>query len=192
MYYVLCGYTTKGATTPSLESTFLFVLVRVFANGQRDWSSISGRVTPKTQKCYLMPPYLTLIIISYGSRVSGAIQGKELHPTLHHGVVAIKKGTFRSPSTMDGQVTNLFVRMGRPLVRLRLRSKARSNSDRPITFTFGLIPSGKAWTPYPPIYGLNSKTCYSNRMALALNNPWRLKSNQTKPFVCFLLSWLTS
>ena len=42
-----------------------------------DQGSIPGQVIPKTQKWYLMPPCLTLNIISYGSRVNGAIQGKE-------------------------------------------------------------------------------------------------------------------
>ena len=36
---------------------------RVFANGPGDWGSISGRVIPKTQKWYLIPPWLTLNII---------------------------------------------------------------------------------------------------------------------------------
>ena len=38
---------------------------------------------------YLIPPCLTFSIIRYGSRVTGAIQEKELHPPLHLGVVAI-------------------------------------------------------------------------------------------------------
>ena len=49
---------------------------KVFTNGPRDQGSIPGRVIPKTQKWCLMPPYLTLSIIWYGSRVSRAIQGK--------------------------------------------------------------------------------------------------------------------
>ena len=48
------------------------IMVRVFANGQGNLGSIPGRVIPKTQKWYLMPPCLTLSIIRYGS-----IQGKE-------------------------------------------------------------------------------------------------------------------
>ena len=37
---------------------------------------------------------------------------------------------------------------------------ASSISSRPITFTFGLIPSEKAWTTLSPSYGLNNtKTC---------------------------------
>ena len=43
--------------------------VIVFANGSGDLGSIPGRVIPKTQKWYLMPPCLTLSIIRYGSRV---------------------------------------------------------------------------------------------------------------------------
>ena len=48
-------------------------MVRVFTNGREDWNSIPDQVIPKTQKWYLMPPCLTLSIIKYGSRVSGAI-----------------------------------------------------------------------------------------------------------------------
>ena len=45
-----------------------------------------------------MSPYLKISIIKYGSRVSGTIEGKELCPPLHLGVLAIEKGTFGSPS----------------------------------------------------------------------------------------------
>ena len=44
-------------------------MVRVFANGPGDWGSIQGRVIPKTQKWYLIPPCLTFSIIRYGSWV---------------------------------------------------------------------------------------------------------------------------
>ena len=40
-----------------------------------------------------------------GECVSGAIQGKEQHLTLHLGVVVIKKGAFRLLSTMVCQLT---------------------------------------------------------------------------------------
>ena len=50
-----------------------------------------------------MAPCLTLNIIKYESRVSGAILGKEYHPLLYLSVVAIEKGVFRSPSTMVRQ-----------------------------------------------------------------------------------------
>ena len=52
------------------------------------------------KKWYLMPPCLTLSIIWYGSRVSGAIQGKGYAPPLHLYVLAIEKGAFGSPSTI--------------------------------------------------------------------------------------------
>ena len=58
-----------------------------FAIGLGDLGSILGQVIPKTQKKKLVPPCLTLSIIRYKSRVSGAIHGK--HHPLHHSVVAI-------------------------------------------------------------------------------------------------------
>ena len=63
---------------------------------------------PKTRKLYLMPPYLTLSIIKYRSRVSGAIQQKHLRPPLHHDVLAIEKGT-RFLSTTVGQHIYIYV-----------------------------------------------------------------------------------
>ena len=50
-----------------------------------------------------MPSYLILGIIRYVSRVSRAIQRKELHPPLHLGVVVFEKGAFGSPSTTVAQ-----------------------------------------------------------------------------------------
>ena len=47
-------------------------MVRVLFNSLGDWGSILGRVISKTQKWYLMPACLTLCIIRYGSKVSGA------------------------------------------------------------------------------------------------------------------------
>ena len=44
-------------------------MVRVFANGPGDWCWIPGRVIPKTQKWYLMPPCLTLSTVRYRSRI---------------------------------------------------------------------------------------------------------------------------
>ena len=52
-------------------------MVSVSINGPGDWESISGQVIPKTQNVYLMPPWLTLSIIKYVSRVSGSIQRKK-------------------------------------------------------------------------------------------------------------------
>ena len=54
--------------------------VSVFANGPGDLGSIPGRVIPKTQKWYLMPPCLTLSIIRYGSRVKWSNPGKGVVP----------------------------------------------------------------------------------------------------------------
>ena len=49
-------------------------MVRVFANGP---DSIPSRVIPKIQKILLDFSCLILSIIKYGSRIIGAIQGKE-------------------------------------------------------------------------------------------------------------------
>ena len=55
---------------------------RVFANGSGDWHLISGQVIPKTfKKWYLIPPYLTLSIIRYVSRVKRSNPGKGLAPS---------------------------------------------------------------------------------------------------------------
>ena len=48
-------------------------MARVFANGQWDRVSLSGRVIRKTQRWYLMLLCLTVRIIRYTSRVSGPI-----------------------------------------------------------------------------------------------------------------------
>ena len=84
-------------------------MVRVFANGPGNGSSIPGRVIPKTEKQYLMPPSLTLSIIRKRSRVSGAIQGKKWCPPLHLGVVAVEKEAFGSPSISVGQLIYIYI-----------------------------------------------------------------------------------
>ena len=71
------------------------IMVRVFANDPRDQGSIPGRVIPKAQKWYLIPLWLILSIIRHGSRVSGAIQWKEVYPSL-----AIDKRAFGRPTTL--------------------------------------------------------------------------------------------
>ena len=64
-----------------IETPYIYLpiggMFRMFSNGPGDWGSIPGGVITKTQKWYLMPLCLTLSIIKYGSRISGAIQGKE-------------------------------------------------------------------------------------------------------------------
>ena len=56
-------------------------MVRVFANGPGYLGSIIGRVIPKTQKWYLMSPFLTLSIIRYGSGVKFVNPGKGVAPS---------------------------------------------------------------------------------------------------------------
>ena len=79
---------------------------RVFANGPGDRGSIPGRAIPKTQKMVLDPALLN--IQHYRVRIKGKvelIQGMELRPPLHLGVVAIEKGAFGSPSTKVANFT---------------------------------------------------------------------------------------
>ena len=47
------------------------------ANSAGDLDSITGRVIPKSQKLVLDASLFTIIIKRYGSRVNGAIQGKD-------------------------------------------------------------------------------------------------------------------
>ena len=56
-------------------------MVKVFANGPGELRSISGRVIPKIQEWYLMPPCLTLCIIRYLSRVKWSNPEKGLDPS---------------------------------------------------------------------------------------------------------------
>ena len=76
----------------------------IFADGSGDQGSIPGPVIPKTKKWYLISPCLTLRIITYGSRVSSAIPGKEKYPPLHLGVTAIEKGALDY-----GQPTYIYI-----------------------------------------------------------------------------------
>ena len=69
--------------------------VSVFANRPGDLGSIPGRVIPKTQKWYLMPPCLTLSIIRYGSRVKWSNPGKGVAPSPTHWCSKLSK---REPS----------------------------------------------------------------------------------------------
>ena len=86
-------------------------MVTVFANDPGYQDSISSRVIPMIQKMVYNASLLythTLSIIKYGSRASGINEGKEVRPSLHLGVAAIKKGAFGLPSTTVGQL-NLYI-----------------------------------------------------------------------------------
>ena len=51
---------------------------------------------------------LLCLTLSFIKGKSGTIQGKELRPSLHLGVVAIEKGAFRFPSTAVANYNNLY------------------------------------------------------------------------------------
>ena len=59
----------------------------------------------RLKEWYLMPLYLALSIIKYGSRVTWSNPGKEYHPSLQLDVVAIEKGAFGSPLTTVANFT---------------------------------------------------------------------------------------
>ena len=59
-----------------------------------------------TLKWYLIPPCLTLSTISYGSEVSGAMQGMELRPPLHFGVLAIETELSGQPQLRSPNLTS--------------------------------------------------------------------------------------
>ena len=93
---------------------------KLFVNNPEDRSSIPGQVIPKTKKRYLIPFCLKLTIIRYGSRVSGAIQGKELRRPLHLGVVAIKREPSGRPLRSANLLyTNAFYRRVNTVVFLK-------------------------------------------------------------------------
>ena len=71
------------------------IMIRVFANGPGDLGSIPGRVMPKTQKWYLMPPCLTLSMIRYGSRVKWVNPGKGVAPSPTPRCSSYRKGSLR-------------------------------------------------------------------------------------------------
>ena len=54
---------------------------RMFTDGPGDRDSVPGRVIPKTQKWYVIPPYLTLSCIMYESRVKWSNPGKGVAPS---------------------------------------------------------------------------------------------------------------
>ena len=94
-YHLVFGITRPGIKPRSYWAIGL--LGRVFNNGPEYRSSIPGWVIPKTQKWYFMPLCLALSTIRYVSKVKWNNPRKELAPSLHLGVVANEKGTFKSP-----------------------------------------------------------------------------------------------
>ena len=52
------------------------MMVRVFTDGPGDGFQSQVKSYQKIKKWYLIPPFLTLSIIRYDSRISGAIQRK--------------------------------------------------------------------------------------------------------------------
>ena len=92
----------KGEKKRVIDVNFFFIglMSRVFTNGQGDWGSIPGRVIPKTQKWYLMPPCLTLSIIREGSRLKWSNPENRVAPSTTPQCSSYWKGSL--------QVTNFY------------------------------------------------------------------------------------
>ena len=90
------------------------IMVRVFANGPGDLSSIPGGAILKTQKMVLDAPLLP--IQHYKVQIKGKVgQSWEMSSTLPYTlvVVAIEKGAFGSPSITVANFTYLlFLKVG--------------------------------------------------------------------------------
>ena len=76
------------------------MMVRVFANGPRDLSSIPGRVIPKTQKKIVLDASL-INTQYYKIRIKGKVELA--------GKIAIEKGAFSSPSTKVANFTYTYI-----------------------------------------------------------------------------------
>ena len=74
---------------------FLALAVRMFANGPGYLGSIPGRVIPKTQKWYLMPPCLILSIIRYRSEIKWSNPGKGVAPSSTPWCSSYRKGSLQ-------------------------------------------------------------------------------------------------
>ena len=71
------------------------IMRRVFANGPGNRGSIPGRVILKTQKWYLMPPWLRLSTIMWGSMVKWSNPGNGLVPSPIPRCSSYWKGSLR-------------------------------------------------------------------------------------------------
>ena len=94
------------------------IMIKVFVNGPGDLGSIPGRVIPKSQKWYLMPPCLTLSIIRYRSRVKWDSPGKGVSPSL----------TLRGSSYWKGSL-RVNLDLGRQLYWLTFQKNKKEQTD---------------------------------------------------------------
>ena len=95
IFWVFC------MTWPAIElrSPNIGIMVKVFTNGPGDWSSIPIWVILKTQKKVLDALLLNTQYHKVWIKGEWSNLEKGVALSLHFGVVAIKKGTFESPST---------------------------------------------------------------------------------------------
>ena len=99
-------------------------MARVFSKGPEDWGSIPGQVIPKTQEMVLDASQLNT---QHHVRIKGkwSNPGKEQHPSLHVSIVAIEKGTFKSPSTTVANYIYIYIHIYTYRERERVKERKR-------------------------------------------------------------------
>ena len=116
-----CHLTKKKTSQPIYIYIYIYICVCVWVCGLSErnryvYFYVKGLCSPVAQETRVQTVVESyqrfkmvldaslLNTLRYGSRVNGAIHGKELRPPLNHGVVAIEKRAFRSPSTTLGLI----------------------------------------------------------------------------------------
>ena len=119
----------------------------MFVNGPGDQGSIPGRVIPKTQKkWYLIPLFLTLSIIKYGSRVKWSNPGKGVMSSLTPWCSSYWKGSFKV-NLNYGRLLYLYIYISHhhhhvvPLARISLTLSRH--------FSLSFITSGRSSGLHP-------------------------------------------
>ena len=127
---------------------------------QETWVQSQVESYQRLKKWYLMPPWLTLSIIKYRSRVNLSNPVKGVVHSLHLGIVANEKGAFRSHLTMVTSFTLYINILNKHYIinrnkrcpwcngyrRRKWTWRHESNSwTRLIAFHIALIPLGKVW-----------------------------------------------
>ena len=105
-YHVLSAYPDEDNMS-KVCNVAISLMGRVSSMVRDTWGSIPGPVILKTQKMVLDAALLNTQ--HYKVRIKWSSLGNGVAPSLHLGVVAIKKGAFGSPST---KVTNFTYLLG--------------------------------------------------------------------------------
>ena len=99
------NWISRLACLLSHYNRLISLVCRVFANGAGYLGSIPGRVIPKTQKWYLIPPCLTPSNIRYVSRVKWNNQRKGVAPSPTPWCSSYWRGSLLVTLNYGGQLT---------------------------------------------------------------------------------------